>query len=497
MNIYFGDLHNHCGITYGYGGLENALKAAKEQLDFCAIIGHASWHDIPKKTPELEFLVNFHEVGFEKLNKNWEEVREVVKNANHPHEFVTFQGYEAHSSEYGDHHFLSPNDDLPLVYGNSPEEIIRKINMKNVIAVPHHVGYTPGYRGGNWGSFNEEISPIIEVYSKHGCGMSDESMYPYYHDMGPRDSRSTIYAALKKGHRFGFAGSTDHHAGYPGSYGDGRVAVLAQEKTREAIWEAILARRTYAITGDKIGCDFKINGSPMGSEITNKGTKNIELSVKASDAIDKIIIFKDLKPWKIINGETMPLKNESALYKVRIEMGWGTSETGFSWDGNIDIDKGTLESVETCFRGRSVLAPSPNIVDDDTLNELNNKLIKQTETNAKWSCVTFKNPTTLHSHTAAVILEIEGDESSTIHLQLNGMEKSVTIEELLEGSQSKHIESYNSEAVLIHKAIKEEDYTFEGKWEDPEQASDCDIYHVEVKQVNNQFAWISPIFVKA
>jgi hypothetical protein len=47
MNIYWGDLHNHCGISYGFGSLENALLAAKGQLDFCAIIGHASWADMP------------------------------------------------------------------------------------------------------------------------------------------------------------------------------------------------------------------------------------------------------------------------------------------------------------------------------------------------------------------------------------------------------------------------------------------------------------------
>ena len=57
---------------------------------------------------------------------------------------------------------------------------------------------------------------------------------------------------LRQGHKFGFVASTDHHAGFPGSYGDGMAAVLAEEKTRESIWEAIKARRTYAVTGDRI-----------------------------------------------------------------------------------------------------------------------------------------------------------------------------------------------------------------------------------------------------
>lgn len=30
MNIYWGDLHNHCGITYGFGSLENANKERED-----------------------------------------------------------------------------------------------------------------------------------------------------------------------------------------------------------------------------------------------------------------------------------------------------------------------------------------------------------------------------------------------------------------------------------------------------------------------------------
>lgn len=63
MNIYWGDLHNHCGMTYGFGSLGNAIKRAKRRLDFCAFTGHAMWPDIYPKTPETEFIVNFHEAA--------------------------------------------------------------------------------------------------------------------------------------------------------------------------------------------------------------------------------------------------------------------------------------------------------------------------------------------------------------------------------------------------------------------------------------------------
>ena len=135
------------------------------------------------------------------------------------------------------------------------------------IAVPHHIGYTPGYRGINWELYDQNISPCVEVCSKHGCAMSETAPYPYYHDMGPRDSRNTVYAGLRRAAQFCFLGSTDHHAGFPGSYGDGLTAVLAKEKSREAIWEALLSGRAYAVTGDRIECDFTVNGQGLGETV--------------------------------------------------------------------------------------------------------------------------------------------------------------------------------------------------------------------------------------
>ena len=84
--------------------------------------------------------------------------------------------------------------------------------------------------------------------------------------MGPRDGRNLIYEGLKRGKQFSFVASTDHHAGFPGSYGDGMAAVWAEEKSRENIWKAIKAGRTYAVTGDRIRCSFDINGVPMGAK---------------------------------------------------------------------------------------------------------------------------------------------------------------------------------------------------------------------------------------
>lgn len=79
MKTYFGDLHNHCGITYGFGSLSNAIDRAKSQLDFCAFTGHAMWPDMYEKAPGTEFVVNFHLEGLKncriigrKYEKKWQ-----------------------------------------------------------------------------------------------------------------------------------------------------------------------------------------------------------------------------------------------------------------------------------------------------------------------------------------------------------------------------------------------------------------------------------------
>ena len=113
--------------------------------------------------------------------------------------------------------------------------------------------------------------------------------------------------------------STDHHAGFPGSYGDGLAAVLAEEKSREGIWKAILARHTYAVTGDRILCDFRVNGGMMGDEITSPGKRLISGHVETEYGLDKIVIYKNGTPLHVINGEQYAAKGVDSCFKLRLD----------------------------------------------------------------------------------------------------------------------------------------------------------------------------------
>lgn len=491
--VLWGDVHNHCSISYGFGSLKNALKRAEEQLDFCAVTGHAMWPDMPERTPDTAFLVDFHLKGFEKLREQWSSILETVRKHNREEKFTTFYSYEMHSSSIGDYHLISPDDGVPLLYAANPRELLEKLGNFRGIMIPHHAAYPPGYRGIDWNAFDSAISPVVEVCSKHGVGMREDAPYPYYHNMGPRDPRSTVWNGLRLGKRFGFVGSTDHHAGYPGSYGDSKMAVLCESNTRDAIFEAIRSRRTYAVTGDKILCEFRVNEAPMGSVLSPCQKRQLDFSLRACAPLDKVVIYKNLRPIHILNGESLRETNSKGRYKLRVEMGWGNTVDLYGWQGSLKLDNGILTDVETCFRGRSILAPSKGIEAGEEVNNLRNRIVEQSIDGVIWECQTGKNISTLHPATCAVILEVEGSTDTKIKGSVNALRIDTTVGELLKSGFASPERDTNSQSVLIHTALPESRYAVDISLEDKAETAE-DFYHAEVYQTNGSCAFVSPVF---
>ena len=415
-------------------------------------------------------------------------------------DFVTFQAYEMHSGQYGDHHIVSPDDRLPLIYRRSPRELKEDAGVP-AITIVHHIGYPPTYRGIDWDLFDENVTPLVEVCSKHGCAMSETAPFPYYHNMGPRDSRHTVYEGLKRGYHFGFVGSTDHHAGYPGSYGDGKLAVWAEAKTREAIWDALVNRRTYAVTGDRIRCDFTVNGAPMGSILPAADKREVNWQVEACYPINKIVLYRNLKPVQVICGESLlPLSQEKGRYKFRVETGWGNNaDEAYEWQCKVEVDGGQLVGAEPCFRGRSVLSPKDTDTSgQDQVNDLPNRILSRTPDACQWQCFTLKNMTTLHPQTCAVVLEVEGDPSTRVTIDVNGRKEVRTIAQLLEGGYADEMKEWHSQAFKVHPAVPACQYQVSGSFSDVAGDDDrCeDFYHLEVSQLNGHWAFVTPVWVK-
>ena len=498
LRLYWGDLHNHCNITYGHGDMRDAFEAATEQLDFVSVTPHAMWPDINllNREPRLKWVIGYHTDAFKRLREGgYDKYSAMTKEYNRPGKFLTFIGYEAHSMVYGDHVALHKNLDAPLVNCSSIENWKDKFRGQDVFITPHHMGYQEGFRGYNWKYFTGgDQTPFVEMYSRHGLAEGDMGDYPYLHDMGPRNWEGSILYGLKQGHKFGLIGSTDQHSGYPGSYGDGRVGVLAPSLERDSVWNGLRSRHTCCATGDKIAVDFRINDALMG-EVVSGDKRRIYVNVSAESCIDYVDIVKNGRLIARMNGPLLPVYEPADLIrcKIKMEYGWNREEKYVNWDGMVSIDKGRILSVTPCFRGAAFTSPQEGETEFHTHV---NRIRSVTDNSAELELYTSKNPNTTTPSTQAVILDVEMPLDGVITSDFNGRQFRHTLAELLEGGRSHFMRGWLSEAVLFNRAMPQSCWSIEHYMEDDGKETDSDWYYVRVRQKDGQWLWTSPIWVE-
>lgn len=498
-HIYFGDIHNHCNLTYAHGDMRDAFEAAKQQLDFLSLTPHALWPGMPgKNDPRLAWVIDYHSQAFARLRKEgWPKYVAMTKEYNEEGKFVTFIGYEIHSMLYGDHVALNYSLDAPLVDATSVPDLMDKLKNTKAFVTPHHMGYLEGYRGYNWQSFNPAMTPLVEIYSRHGLAEDDLGDFPNLHTMGPRNFEGTMVSGLNKGFKFGVIGSTDQHAGYPGSFGDGLMAVIAPENTREALWNAISKRHVYCVTGDKIKLDFRINEAMMGDEISGN-KRNISLKIEGQSFIDYVDIIKNGNQLVRVNApnSNAEIQGDSIHAKVKIEFGWGKDEEYIHWLGNIKLSEGRILNVTPCFRGAAYTSPQKSQIGTiDLFKTYVNRILDRTEKMVNLDFFTTMNPNTVTSATQAVILEVVMPRNAKVVASFNGKTFEHSMQELLDGTYSHFMIGWLSEAIQFHRAATESVYKIDYKITDNNPEKATDYYYVRVRQRDGNWAFSSPIWV--
>ncbi len=496
LSAFFGDLHNHCNLSYGHGSLEDALYNARLQLDFCSVTVHAVWPDIPRDDPELTYLIDYHEDGFLRAKASWQDYLTTINAHNYPEKFVTLPSFEWHSIEYGDYcvyyksNSTSSIVDTPIL--DAPDiatlrQMIRDLKTPALL-IPHHIGYKQGSRGINWDAFLSDRSSVVEIFSFHGLSESSEGPYPYLHSMGPRHEHSTAQHGWAKGHVFGVIGSTDHHNAFPGSYGYGRLGVWADSLSRESIWEAIKQRRTYALTGDRIELAFALNNAPLGAITQNNSERHIEIDVLASDSIDYIDILHNNR---IIHRESiLPELDDSAPYKVYVEFGWAEQTRPFHWDVTLELENGNLCDVEPRLRGHG---PTDELSEEDDFAY--SRLDYTGDNYVHLHTRTHKNRSLHTSSTEGLCLTIDGTADTRLRATVNGEDYMITLGDLMTGTRTFYTGGFVSPAICFHRAIPHSEYHHHFTFTHHNQTSQRDWYYVRVRQRNNQWAWSSPIWV--
>ncbi len=450
----FGDLHNHCAISYGHGELNDALANAALRLDFVSITGHADWPDMDADDPRIAHIVDFHQKGFAKLRSLWDRHLDELAAFEARRGVITYPGYEIHSNEHGDYTIVGREHDLEVVLAASPMELRAALRGQlggadppPVMLFPHHLGYRQGARGVNWSSFEREFSPVVEIYSMHGLAENDRSDKPSLHSMGPFQAYGTVQTGLSLGHRFGVLGNTDHHSGHPGSYGHGMTGVWSVTRNRADLWSAIHDRRTWAMTGDTVRLWFEVDGLPMGSVVPGGiPGKPVRIEVDATAPIDYVELVVDGRReqlwWQA--AERGGVDDEII---VGLELGWGERGVPASWDVDLQVDGAAITEIIPRFRGPEVVSPLDRNGDSIPTNHAS--WSREGDRRVSFETMTWGNMTNSTPSTQGLALRMEADRDATITANMNERSERYTVRDLLAGSVSGNLGPIDSPAFLV------------------------------------------------
>ena len=488
--ILYGDIHNHNAHGYGVGSIERSLEVARTHLDFFAFTGHSSWHDMPAMEGQRER----HWIdGFKRLKDTWPRVQQVIAEGNRDHEFCAFLGFEWHSSHWGDQCVVFPRDHRPLHYTSDPQQLRRFCQEESALMIPHHLAYPSGNRGVNWEAFCEDCTPVVEVYSEHGNGEEDRGPLTYFsHSMGGRQTSNTASAGLKQGLRFGFVGSSDDHAGFPGAYGEGLMAALVKDFTREGIFEAINARRTYALTGDRIEVAFEVEGAPMGSTIEAGQEVEVAFNVRGRDEIDVVEVIQD--GHIVHRAHADDRADAQAAFgqpvQVRLEWGWGpwgalALDRVCDWAMRVDIENGRILRHFPCLQSMPY---------DE---QRRHRFTPHGDTGLSIRSYTARQNAYRENPNQSVVLELAAGADAVLNLALTEpvqQRSSSPLGKLFEGSHNMFTGGFPKEGYQWHRVVSASASSLRGKCRLRVPPARSHVY-LRVRQKNGQIAWASPVFI--
>lgn len=259
------------------------------------------------------------------MGERWEKTVSLLNKYNNTGDFATFFGWENGSWQgHQNYYFTDPahplvcNGSAGVISGN-PLELLEKLkNYRDFIAVPHHTNAvaetrsleddTPYWHQYPWTSPVDYIR-LVEIMQIRGNQERNdyEDVWRGWH----QNNGSSVQDALELGYRIGFTGGTDNHWGWPGrSYsgpyegekvegylpkGTILTGILTQRIERQAVYDALWSRHTWAVWNTRALVVFKVNGALMGDEIKVAKSAELQASVRisAEDSFQSIEIVSE------------------------------------------------------------------------------------------------------------------------------------------------------------------------------------------------------------
>jgi len=270
--VCYGDLHRHTEISLCTptidGSVVDAYRYAIDvaRLDFLAITDHTRdtrpypWW-LTQKLTDLFFL---------------------------DREFITFYAYErSNPGRTGGHRNVIFKRRGQEVYRFGPEPWVlwKLLRGKEAITIPHTPTYDRKAQRGTWDYNDPNFETLVEIFQAYrkSYELPPGGATP---DARKRDF-SSVWHALERGYKLGFIASSDHwstHLSY--------ACVYSEAKTRDAIFEAMRRRHTYAAM-DKILLKFTMYGRLMGEEFELAKPPVLDVLIHGTKKIKRVDIVRN------------------------------------------------------------------------------------------------------------------------------------------------------------------------------------------------------------
>lgn len=284
-HLFYGDLHRHTDLSLCRvpidGTIDDAYRYAIEvaKLDFLGITDHS--RDIAQGDPLSQLW--------------WRSRKEVYRHQlvdGAAMKFIPFFAYERSHSHTADHNVISLRGDV-LRPPSYPFSVFLKELDHDTLTIPHQP-----IRRDTWIHQDDRLRPLVEIFQ--GCRN--------------RSIEDDVHRGLGLGYHLGFIASSDHRS-TSASY----ACVWAEEPTRESVFRAMQARRTFAAT-DKIWLTLRAGEHWMGEILPAATTAPLVLRARGTAVFETVRLVVDgkvRKTWRPNAAEVeleVPFEMDEAQY---------------------------------------------------------------------------------------------------------------------------------------------------------------------------------------
>jgi hypothetical protein len=457
---FWGDLHGQTRATVGTGTIEEYFAFGRDIALLDAMCHQAN--------------------DFQVTEAEWQRLRRQIERFHADGRCVIFVGYEwsGMTPGGGDRNVMFRSDTASLHRSSHAEvddmadaatdcfpvtELFAQFRGRDDVLLIPHIG---GRYADIVGFHDPVLEPVVEIYSDWGR------------------FEWLLEDALKAGYKVGVVSNSDGHKGRPGAshpgastfgaYG-GLTCVLAESLTREALFEAVRARRCYGVSAaQRIHVEVRVNDLPMGAEGRTAGPVRIVGRAVGTGPIERVDVLRGVEVLRTVSPYTAASCESSNRYRIA----WAGSRVRgrdrlTRWDGSLELSAGRFVAAEPF----AMENPEKGIT-------------RRTEQRLEW----ISNTT---GDDDGVDVTLEAPAGAVLRFRTPVIDLDVPVADLLDGA-TRVFPAGGVDLRAFMRRLPVRDLTRELAFEVVDPAPPrgaCSAYWIRVTQEDGAQAWTSPVYL--